>query len=368
MRIEKRRRIAEDAYLLIVTDNYVVVNKSYDGLVVMDIDLNMVKSIELPPDTIIYTYFKYRDELLLFCDEGCRFLHVNIDSGRYSVINSPDGSWICSPLYTWEGACVSIYDYGGRMLEINTDTRAAQIRPADGVSALERHTDAGVIAYDGRSGEAILKGEELEVVQIKSGTRFFRAPLDEEFHDYVYSAPFLLSVGEARALITDGQNRASVYPDAGYMFLRGAFYADGSQQALFLLSSDKSNAAVCCVDRLELPPDWENESDEWDSRNAAQKARDKAFFAAVKYSLLSFAAVFVGFLLNMVYEQLKHGLPLGAPVEVDIISGIGFIAGAALLHKARGNIEKKYWFARFFSGTVYVSFLFMGVCMLCAGL
>lgn len=92
--------------------------------------------------------------------------------------------------------------------------------------------------------------------------------------------------------------------------------------------------------------------------------RDKAFFAAVKYSLFSFLSVFAGAMVGMIYEQLKNGLPVGTPVDAyNVPAAIGFIAAALFLHKARDNISKEKWLARFLSGVFYVFVIIFAVCL-----
>ncbi|RDU22604.1 hypothetical protein [Anaerosacchariphilus polymeriproducens] len=76
-----------DIYFMEVTENKIIVNDNYEGIIVFDTNMNLLKKMRLFEDIIIYSSYDLgNDEIVLFCPENEKILYINLEEYKSIVI------------------------------------------------------------------------------------------------------------------------------------------------------------------------------------------------------------------------------------------------------------------------------------------
>lgn len=79
-----------DVYFLQVLENKIIINNNYEGIIVLDYELNVLAEIKLLDGICIYSSFNIgKNELILFCPENGKVVYVNIENLEVNVMDIP---------------------------------------------------------------------------------------------------------------------------------------------------------------------------------------------------------------------------------------------------------------------------------------
>jgi len=112
--METLKKEIEELNFLGLTEDYIVVNDEYHGLIIMDHSMNEVRKIELNDDVVVTTSVTDKNKMLLFCyEEECAF-YVDIEKDVTYKFDLRDFSDIYfSEIYFWKNNNVYLFNYHG---------------------------------------------------------------------------------------------------------------------------------------------------------------------------------------------------------------------------------------------------------------
>ncbi len=197
-----------DAYILEVLKDKVILNDNYEGVIVLDSNLSIVKRISIDQDLCIYNAIVIDEkEILLNCIESKKIYIVNIDTDKIKMMEMPDCFYdeILDKKIADNGNDIIIKTYKNNYFYLDTDQLI--VRPCDDFAP-----------------EADFDNKEL----------------DEEWIDYVKSEDTEIYLSESQIKIV-GSEEQYIYPDEGYYFCRLKAISMGNQRNLMVLSSDDYN-------------------------------------------------------------------------------------------------------------------------------
>lgn len=77
----------KDIYFMDITEDKIIVNDNYEGILVFDTNMNLLKEMQIFDDISIYTsYFLGNDEMILFCPENEKIVYINLMEYTSKVI------------------------------------------------------------------------------------------------------------------------------------------------------------------------------------------------------------------------------------------------------------------------------------------
>ena len=76
-----------DIYFMEVVEEKIIINDNYDGVLILDSDLNILKSIRLLEELSIDTSFLNNQQIVLYCYENQCLIYINIDTYEYKIIS-----------------------------------------------------------------------------------------------------------------------------------------------------------------------------------------------------------------------------------------------------------------------------------------
>jgi len=97
--------IGNDVYLLEIIDDKIVINDNYEGIIILDRFFNIIKTIKIFDDLMIWDCYKNfsNEALLLYSYENSCFIHIDIQSWQFSIIRIEEDYEISfSPLCWWK--------------------------------------------------------------------------------------------------------------------------------------------------------------------------------------------------------------------------------------------------------------------------
>lgn len=105
----------KDLYLIEYMNDMIIVNNEQKGITIYDENLKTVYSLEIMPGLMIDACYKNMDtkELLLYCRENNKFIHIEILKKTYKIIKIPIifQEIVYSMSYRWRKDKVYIGDY-----------------------------------------------------------------------------------------------------------------------------------------------------------------------------------------------------------------------------------------------------------------
>jgi len=107
MNLVKRYEFKVDAqlYFLEIIGNKIVINDNYEGIIILDNFFNIIKTIKIFDDIMIWRCYKHFSEkaFLLYCYENSCFIYIDIQSWKFSIIKIEESCEILfSRFYWWE--------------------------------------------------------------------------------------------------------------------------------------------------------------------------------------------------------------------------------------------------------------------------
>lgn len=276
-----------DSYLLVKFPKYIVTNTDYKKLLILNNNLNKVRTIKKPftESSIHYTYYHNNSEQVLFQlddDEGT-ILFFNIKTYKFNIIKSPLLESIYpSSRYTWTDNTFCVTGTHAEsneqlLLIIDTETFSVQCKPISKIlsvsPALENililadqykgcwtnsHKSLFILLdYDNDKTIKIInfKNKLLRIISIanelhkelygKTGRlRAERIP-----HEIRYQDGWFIIIWEKKIVVVSPEdNRITLYPKETFMFMNARFTKTAETSAdLVLLTSDYS-----CKESSEL--------------------------------------------------------------------------------------------------------------------
>lgn len=107
----------------------IVINDNYNGLIILNKDLEIIEKILFDEEVTIYSSYKndINEELLLYCPDDNRFIFVDLKNFNYKYIsiNKDIEDMIFSDKYKWDISGIRIDTYCSNTISIDLENQSA---------------------------------------------------------------------------------------------------------------------------------------------------------------------------------------------------------------------------------------------------
>lgn len=249
-----------DIYFMEILEEMIVINDNYRGLFVLNSRFKKICEIELFEGLTIYSSFKYKSKLLLFCSENNCLVYVDLNLMQNKIIPlSGFENWIFSPLYIWNQNAVVLSDYKGNVVRV--DLENCRIHIPDTQDVMYRSIKADNEKWKGyqihkiyrEKKKAILieQNQIVKLVDYSHDMRIIGEFKKGEFYDFEWENGYFTMVSENKVILVHDGKSTSFKPEQSYNFFRGKIMSK-KKDVLFLLSAMKSHLNNSKIQKIEL--------------------------------------------------------------------------------------------------------------------
>lgn len=226
-----------DIYFIEVIENKIIVNNNYQGVLIYDLELNLIKNMNLFEDILIYSsYILGKNEIILFCPENEALVYINVENYISRIISlSEELSDIVNvDLYARnEEGCVFI-DSINEFIEVHWEKENAN------------KIDESMISQKYQK----INDNKKSIEQIKQtlieNDDYININILGKINDIVY---------ENEIVLYNGQKKITLQPVKNYIFNNAKIFINDNLHFLAILSNckldiDLSIITIACIEKL----------------------------------------------------------------------------------------------------------------------
>lgn len=252
-----------DIYFMEIVGEKIIINDGYKGILILDMQMQPIKSIEIIEDITIYSSFFYKNEILLFCPDNNCLVYINIVSYKYNVISLGE-TWspIFSTLYCWNEMGVILSTFKGEFVKVNLQEKNVEKIPNDLCNILcpdinklymELYKYQVYKVFVQEHKAFIEKADKKMCIfdyanKVEKMMEFTKS----EYHDIDIKNGYIAKIGENIANVQYNEKQKTFYPTNNYVFLKGKFMISDNYAFLFLLSSSQECVTDVRIDKYNL--------------------------------------------------------------------------------------------------------------------
>lgn len=260
-----------DIYFMETVSDKIIINENYDGVLILDNNLNVLKRIKLFDGRVIDTIFKKDKKVVLYCYENQCFVYIDIELFHYKIIPLSNDleDMVFLSLYEWrDNNLILLADDGAISVCVNLDDNAVRIMSKDNISAsgfsvyddwetLKSYTIHKV--YPERKEAVVESNRVIKFINYKENTQTI---LDAEpfevsplyFYDIEVCEKCIAQISEKKIVLYSqfSDHKNLVLPQSQYNFIRGKFYIIDGVINFFILSSDNSDPNKFGIEKYML--------------------------------------------------------------------------------------------------------------------
>ena len=250
-----------DIYFMKRIGNTIIINNNYEGILILDFELNIIKEEKLLDDLLISDCFVNQDtkEIMLYAYENHCFVYLDTVNNIKKIIPIQEEfeELFFLPLYEWKSDKLLLLAAAGGEL-ICIDVSEGIIKKVSGsiTSAicgegefLSKHIVRKIDIYENIA--VIEQGKEIKIVNLK--TRQAEASYSKynnHFHDVEVSKNFFAFISESEIEIYNHEKCIlKLAPLDNFCFLRGLFLIIHGVAYFYALSSCNADCRYCKVER-----------------------------------------------------------------------------------------------------------------------
>lgn len=260
--------INNDIYFMEIALDKIVINDNYDGILILDREFNIVKTIKLFDDIVIDTSFVKGKEIVLCCYDNRCLVYLNVETFKYTVISlSPDLYDITFlSLYEWkDNDLILLAENGTVFLCVNMSTYTVNKVQIDFIEKLSfsinndwEQLSKSIVhkVYPDRQIAVIEIDNILKIINYKNGAQSVFNIERINFHDIEVTENFVAQICEFEVSISYGVKNVKLYPlPEGYVFWRCKFLSIDGMKYLLLLVCNDADSSMCKLERYSLEED-----------------------------------------------------------------------------------------------------------------
>lgn len=246
-----------DVYFMENLEDVLVINDNYSGVILLNKHLEIMKKLALFNGLMIYSSFKYKNEILLYCHENSCFVYINTESCQHKIIPLKEYEDVTFSIsYKWDGQNIILSDYGGFFVEV--DLHNSMLRKADSqnlsVQSFKKTYTMlrKFVPVKGNISEnkILVKTSDSKLVLIQNEKEEKLKFAEQElYHDYEFLGDYFAKIGERNVEISAKDTNISFTASDDYFFLRGKFLAGKDAAYFFLLSASKEDVSKSKIER-----------------------------------------------------------------------------------------------------------------------
>lgn len=250
--------VNNDIYFLACVNNKIVINNSYIGVLILDSELNVIDTIEIIDDLVIYSYYVYQNNILLYCPENSIIVLLDVETGKHMIISlSGFEDEIFGEIYEWIDDSIVLSTYKGNFICINLTNTASEplyyneceMQVQKDYDFLKKYTVHKVFSDETK---AIVGNNKLHLLDYRSHRVLLEKIEQEQYHDYELAGQCLVKIGENKIGITNCREEFVLKPKKGYIYLRAKFLNENSKRYIITLSSDNKNIENSIIEKYPI--------------------------------------------------------------------------------------------------------------------
>jgi len=263
--VKKKEFKCSDIYFMEVISNKIIINDNYDGILILDNNLDLIKRLNIFKGITVYSSFiNDNEEMLLFCPDNECMVYIDIANYEYKVIYLNNGleSLIVSNLYEWNENGLVLTTYKGEFYRVCVYEKTIQKIDYIEIEKLYpnlynfykesiKHKVIRTFPYE---YIAVIEDEKhnISMLSVKDQTKYVINNVPENFLDIEFKGGTFAIVNEKNIEIIKYQDKSVLYPNIYYIFLKARFLNIKNDICLVTLSSSLSNVNHCEIDIFQL--------------------------------------------------------------------------------------------------------------------
>ncbi|APC40576.1 hypothetical protein [Clostridium estertheticum] len=255
-----------DIYFIGNLADKIIINDNYNGILILDNNLELIKKLEIFDDITVYSHFinNVDEEILLFCPDNECMVYINVETYEYKVIYLKNGleNLIFSNLYEWSVNGLVLSTYNGEFYSICIDEKIIEKIDYKEVERLypklykfyKESTKQKVIKLFPDEYIAIIEEEKrnINAFNYKEQTKHVLNNASINFIDIEFKDGIFVLVDENIIEIITIRDKEILHPDENYIFLKAKFVSKLDCICLVTLSSSNSNAGYSKIDMFQI--------------------------------------------------------------------------------------------------------------------
>lgn len=248
-----------------VLSDKIIINDNYEGILILDSNLNIIKRLKILEGIMIYSSFVNRyGEILLFCPDNECMVHINIEDYQYKVISLKNGleELIFSTLYEWNENSLVLTTYNGEFYSICVDKKTIQKIDYKEIEKLypnlynfyQELMKYKVIKVFSDEYIAIIYDENcnINMINFKRKTKQVINNVSDDFLDIEFRDETFTIVNENIIEIVKGYDKKVINRNKEFIFLKARFLSKGNNIFLVTLSSSQSDTNYSKINMFQL--------------------------------------------------------------------------------------------------------------------
>lgn len=265
MLIKTKEFKQNDIYFMEVLSDKIIINDNYDGILILDNNLDLIKRLNIFEGITVYSSFiNNSEEMLLFCPDNECMVYIDIANYEYKVIYLNNGleSLVFSNLYEWNEKGLVLTTYKGEFYKVCAYEKTIQKIDYKEIEKLypdlcKFHQESikhKVIRAFPHEYIAIIDDEKrnINLLNVKDQTKYVLNNATINFLDIEFRGGTFAIVNENMIEIITTQDKSVLHPNKNYIFLKARFLSIPNDICLVTLSSSQSNVNYSNIDMFQL--------------------------------------------------------------------------------------------------------------------
>lgn len=244
-----------DVYFLATVNDRIVINNNYIGILILDVELNLINDIDIISDFMIYSYYTFQENILLYCPENSIIVILNVESFEYKIVSlcgfEDD---IFGQVFEWTSNYVMLSTHSGRFLQIDWLSEYPKISVCDctGMTIQDYYyflNQYVIFKVFPNIKTALIEDDKLYLIDYESHKILKEEIKREKSHDYELVGQCLIQVGENEISIASKNEEVLLNPQKGYVYLRVKSFDKNLKGYFVVLSSSSGNINISKIEK-----------------------------------------------------------------------------------------------------------------------
>lgn len=246
-----------------VVSNKIVINDNYEGILILDSELNIIKNIKLLDNLTIDISFIQDKGIVLCSYENQCLVYININSYSYEIISLntelEDISFLS--LYEWaDNDLVLLAENGAVFIHVNLSDNTVQVIKNDTRDELKisirdnwnKLSEFLIHKIYPNQHCAVVESNNM-IMNYKNDTKSVLKIEPIKFHDIEVTIDCVVQISEEEVSVLYGDKNVMLYPNPeDYRFLRGKFITIDKTDHLLLLMCSNSDSSMAKIEKYSL--------------------------------------------------------------------------------------------------------------------
>ena len=256
--------VNNDTYFLAVAMGKIIVNDNYNGLIILNGNLDIEKRLNITEGMVIYSYFCCGKYLVLYCPDVDQLIMIDLQTYQYRCFNICEFcETVFSPVYCYNDGKIILSGYEDLFVEFDVNRGWKRILRKKTVqnryrvfyrihellhqtSIIKMDWDKKIVITDSNGVISIKKFSEDKIWKLTD----FKS---NRSHDYECIENIRLEVSETSLKIYQEQTEIDSYrTDENHIFLRGKFYENKNILNLITLGGSKNDENCDYLEKVLL--------------------------------------------------------------------------------------------------------------------